>query len=183
MKRLLIPSIIILIILTVLVLAGVAPSGAGGPTAELKQATIDALNEISEAIASIPVIDEQREGFCKSFEVPHDSNTVVFTVPEGQRFVLRKLYAYIPTDYKNDLTDWLLVRNDKVFIDGKISVFGTDVEANIYHDWGFVHRCVHEFPDKCVVVNSGQTLKAFNTCQHTYPFYMTIIGYFCEVEQ
>jgi hypothetical protein len=103
------------------------------------------------------------EGYCGDLELVADSNQVVFTVPLGRQFVLRKLYVYHKTSQVTHL--WQLTADDAVLVPGSIAAFG---------------QGVHDFPDNCVIVNAGETLKAVN--DWSYVFHATIIGYLRNAE-
>jgi hypothetical protein len=135
------------------------PSAAPAPTMKTLQQVYDA------ASAGI----NEREGFCQYFEVPEDSNQVLLTVPAGKRFVLLKLHA------RNGPTDiWSLTVNDNLFIDGTITDDGYQTGSVS----GEIMKFTHDFPDRCVVVDAGQTLKAVNDYS---TLEITIIGYYYDV--
>lgn len=141
---------------------------------------VESLDRIYEAVGSISDVPavEQREGFCKSLEVAGDSNEIVLVVSEGEQFILRKLYAIGGLNNAEWTTQWFLAVDNNLFIDGKINYFGWE-EKNASHKE--ICRFVHDFPDKCVVVDAGQTLQAFNG--HSWePLQITVIGYFYNIE-
>lgn len=134
---------------------------------------IQTLQEIREVIVSSTSESEEKIGYCQYFEVASQSSEVAFTVPEGKRFVLLKLYCTQPT------INWSLTVNDNLFIDGSINKFRFEsircsCDRNHY-------QYVHDFPDGCVVVDADQTLNI--VFDDTAGFLkMTIIGYFYDVE-
>jgi len=93
---------------------------------------------------------EEREGYCKILYTPYESQ-VLFTVPEGKNFVLLQLInrAHDPLDYK-------------LQVDGNDIILGRNLMGT-----------GHDFPDRCVIVNSGETLTVIGPA-----YEVTIIGYF-----
>lgn len=104
-----------------------------------------------------------REGFCRFFEIPPDSNEILVTVPQGKVLVLRKLYAY----NSSSSIQWYMTDGEDLFIDGLISVIAYN------NPWVYMH----DFPDRCVVVGGGKTLVAYNTHSSSL-LKTTVIGYF-----
>ena len=150
---------------TLLVQAGnLEPSTPPAPTMKTLQEVYDA------ASGGI----NEREGFCQYFETPADSNQVLLTVPAGKRFVLLKLYT---SNISSWPSGWTLTVNDNLFIDGdniiKFVYQTGSANATIY-------RFMHDFPDRCVVVNANQVLKVVN--DNGIPLKMTIIGYLYDVQ-
>jgi hypothetical protein len=132
------------------------------------------------AITSIPspsLAERAREGYCKVFTVTPDSNETILVVPDGKRFVLRKLYAIFESLYR---WEWQLTVDDVLFMDGRINMRGyqSGVGPDAY-SYAF-YQGVHDFPDQCVVVNSGETLKAQNL-HSQQEVRMTFIGYYENV--
>jgi hypothetical protein len=147
--------VVVILILGSLALASFIPAG-GQP--EQNQEFLKALDKIVYAIEHLPdAAEHQKRGFHKVLEVPPVSEALILIVPRGQKFTLRKLYVYAPS-YNN----WQLETDYDVFLNGQISAMGD---------------LMHDFPDKCVNVHSGQTLKANNFCQN-YPLKLTVVGYF-----
>lgn len=126
------------------------------------------MKKILLAILFCPVIlsaERAKEGYCKFVTVSGESTETIVVVPNGKRFVLRKLYA--PAHY----TSWQLTVNDVLFMDDSINV----LRYNSGDVPSWVYQGIHDFPDQCVVLNSGQTLKAENS--HTSDAKMMFIGY------
>jgi hypothetical protein len=63
--------------------------------------------------------------------------------------------------------------DDVLFIDDSVRAFG-------YQAASTTCQGVHDFPDQCIAVNSGQALKAQNS-YHAHEVEMTFIGYFEKV--
>ena len=87
--------------------------------------------------------------------------------------VLRQLrnFASGGASYNN----WDLYIDDVLFIPGDIVYYGWQEHGGTGDEE--VLRFVHNFPDGCVVVNEGETLKIVNG-QHGMNLYATIIGHF-----
>jgi len=129
-------------------------------------------DRIHDAITSQ---NAEREGYCRSFVVPADSNQVIFTVPDGKRFVLLKLY------YTGGVLqmDWNLTVDDSLFIDGGIVDFNGEI-VNYHLIWGFPLAGKRDFPSQCAVVYAGETLSAVESAGSGAK--LTIIGYFYDVQ-
>lgn len=146
------------------------------------QAIVDALDRLYDAIVGLSESPQppQKEGFCEYFEIPRDSDEALFTVPEGKKFVLRKIYIYHESrDYGSEYTDWVLTVDDSVLFNGTMSVNEAPyIESHIKYKEKY--SFVHDFPDECVVIESGQTLKALNLdLSYAFSLHITVIGYFC----
>jgi hypothetical protein len=120
--------------------------------------TMRTLDEIYEAVNASASAVLQREGYLKYVSVPPDSNETFFTVPDGKRFVMLKLFmrqnvGTLTVDDQVLIEHWYLADNYGI----------TDADL----------------PDGCVVVNAGETLKAENTGQQGAT--ITIVGYFYDV--
>ena len=137
-----------------------------------------ALQGIQEALMALnePVLEPQAaepnavvvEGYCDYLETAEDSNQVVFTVPLGKQFVLRKLYVVHRINYITGR--WKLTADDIVLVSGSI----------VHSSNG---KGVHDFPDNCIVVNAGETLRVVNTLDAEMDILKTtIIGYFRDVQ-
>lgn len=114
------------------------------------------------SVASPVMANKVREGFYEFFEIAPNSSQTILVAPEGKRFVLLKLYT--TTHYSN--YNWQLTINGTLFIGGEIYINYSNQ--------------VHDFPDKCVVVNSGEILKAENFA-HSVSYNtlrLVVIGYF-----
>ncbi|MFH1615977.1 MAG: hypothetical protein ABIG61_12950 [Planctomycetota bacterium] len=118
----------------------------------------------------------RKDGYAKSFIIENDANTPLFTVPQGERFVLLRMYTNFLTsqsdppdclDYSYPL--WQLTIDDESIID-EISVRGEFGPPGFFRD---------DFPDQSVVVKSGQTL-GMNKPQPCGKVHLVILGYFCD---
>jgi hypothetical protein len=69
--------------------------------------------------------------------------------------------------------------DDALFIDGRINRAGGENLTGVAGRRGTLYGYSHDFPDTCVVVNGGETLKVVNTSN--YPALATVIGYFYNV--
>jgi len=133
------------------------PSAPPGPT-------MKTLDEVYNAATSHI---SEREGYCKTHIVAVDSNETIFTVPTGKQFVLLSLSSGYDSV-------WHLTVNDNLFIDASIA--RQAMVEPVYVWW-------RDFPDRCVVVNAGETLKAWNESGGLgNVLYMTFIGYFHDVQ-
>jgi len=101
---------------------------------------------------------EEREGYCKLLNVPISESQDIFTVPEGKCFVLLQLI-----DRKDCCNDF------KLQVDGNDIILGRNLFFN--HSGGV--KLSHDFPDRCVTVKSGETLKVVG-----FAYEVVIIGYF-----
>lgn len=128
-------------------------------------------DRIHDAITSQ---NAEREGYCRTFVVPADSNQVIFTVPDGKRFVLLKLYY---TGSWQQM-DWNLTVDDSLFINGGIVEFNANI-VDVHLVWGFPIAGERDFPSRCAVVYAGETLSASSGSGTAK---LTIIGYFYDVQ-
>lgn len=129
--------------------------------------TMKSLDEIYNAGTSHL---SEREGYCQSFNVPHPGTTTLLTVPPSKRLVLLRLY--LPS--KDQI---LLTVNDSLFIDSASISYAV---YDLYHDGGSGYSYIHDFPDRCVVVNAG-TLRAVGTATSGISK-ITLVGYFYDVQ-
>jgi len=131
---------------------------------------------------------EQRDGYSRSFVV--DANSVLFTVPEGRCYVLTRLYARMVDNeppnwweideyYDRSLSFWTLTIDGEIFLD----------EFSIAHPYIYmspntsmtIHGLLKEdFPEKCIVVNGGQTL-GITKLDAVDKVGLTLVGYFCDM--
>ncbi|MHC4397235.1 MAG: hypothetical protein ACYS1A_16480 [Planctomycetota bacterium] len=121
-------------------------------------------------LTSVALAVEEREGYCKPFVVPPDSNETILTVPDGNNFVLLKLHASHET---RAYEFWSLQVDGNPLLDDYFSV------VSYTSSIGYQHQATHDFPDRCVVVKCGETLKAVNL-NNSVPLYITLIGYFYD---
>lgn len=118
----------------------------------------------------------EREGYCRTFILPADSNQVIFTVPDGKRFVLLKLYS----TSVGDLYYWNLTVDDSLFLHGSISDFPSDLgDATTFMIWGYSFRlnATRDFPSRSAVIYAGETLTVAGSGGT-----LNIIGYFYDVQ-
>ncbi|MHC4641628.1 MAG: hypothetical protein ACYS32_08285 [Planctomycetota bacterium] len=123
----------------------------------------------------------ERQGYCRTFVVPADTNQVIFTVPDGKRFVLLRLY--VAPDYwlwHPMFENWNLTVDDELFINNRINRIEINGDPAFPAGVSDNYKYVHDFPDRCAVVNDGETLTATNNGEEE--FSSTIIGYFYDVQ-
>lgn len=125
-------------------------------------------------LTSVALAVEEREGYCKPFVVPPDSNVTILTVPDGNNFVLLKLHASHGED-AHELS-WSLKVDGNPLFDDYFNVIGTRPRETVITE---VHHTMHDFPDRCVVVKCGQTLEAVNSSD-SKSLHITLIGYFYD---
>ena len=171
---------IVLVAIVVVALAlAASPSLTATPNSNTPSYSVsEALQGIQEAVSSLAVASTTKEvnsvateGYCEYIETAEDSNQVVLIVPAGRQFVLRKLYARHREKSIWDL--WHLEVDGNVLIDG-----------GIIHELYGQKKGAHDFPDNCVVINAGETLRAVNemTEDGSYTLKTTIIGYFRDTQ-
>jgi len=105
------------------------------------------------------------DGYCQSFKVPQNANVIAMTVPAGKEFVLRKLHIDLLLD------KWEIQKDEVPWLFGVHS-------SNQYYTTSPTDL---DFPDGTAVVGSGQVLKLIK-CPAGYDYYLTMIGYFRDVE-
>jgi len=132
------------------------PSGPPGPT----MSTLDQIYNAATSNVS------QREGYCTTVIESGGTPTNILTVPGGKRFVVLKLYVKNLTDPAHD-NGWELKVDTRLFIDGAI--------VDITGEKQF------EFPDRCVAVDAGESLK-FSIKNDTHDVLMTVIGYYYNTQ-
>jgi hypothetical protein len=151
------------VITCVLALAGLllvwtlATAGNLEPSAP-PASTMKTLDEIYDAVTEGASGIAEREGYMKCVLMDPCSTYTFFTVPAGKCFVLLK----VNMGYGISLTV-----DDQLFI-GQRSFW---LESEI--------RSTADFPDRCVLVNAGKTLKAVNAYSSTFD--VAIVGYFFDI--
>lgn len=103
----------------------------------------------------------KREGYTQSFIVDSEENQTLLTVPEGERFVLLRLY--IQQDYDSPHNVWIPW---KLTVDDRLWLYA----SNMFYP-------ISDFPEGCVVVNGGETLKVIRGKEEDI-LAITLIGYF-----
>ena len=161
--------VLVLAVAALLAFSLFAVAGNFGPP-QPRSPMMKALDQIHDTITSHL---SERQGYCRAFVLSADSNQVIFTVPEGKCFVLLSLLrgAWIsvnpwPLPATGPL-DWYLTVNDDLFINE------SDSEYVMEHE-----RATLNFPDRCAVVNAGETLRATGNNGLS----LTIVGYFYDVQ-
>jgi hypothetical protein len=159
------------VITCVLALAGLlgiltlATAGNLEPNA-LPAPTMKTLNEIYDAVIGV----SQREGYIGHFALPAKSNVVCFIVQAGKQFVLLNLtFRYDDSEFRRKA--YLTVNGN--FLTGYPYLRSyTDPTKNMIQSYA-------DFPDRCVVVNAGETLKVVN--DESSALKVMIVGYFHNV--
>jgi hypothetical protein len=128
--------------------------------------TMKTLNEIYDAVNA----GSQREGHLYHVDVNSYSTSTLFTVQEGKQFVLLSLtFRYDLNERKRNA--YLTVNNN--FLTGYPYLRSyTEPEPKITQSFA-------DFPDRCVVVNAGGTLKVVN--YENSLLRAMIVGYFHDV--
>jgi len=166
------PKVVVLVVAVVGLLAFSLFAAAGGLEKNMPPSPMGRpFDRIHDAIKSQ---NAEREGYCRTFVLPEDSNQVVFTVPDGKRFVLLRLYSTINVSY-----GWDLTVDDSLFLVGSVDDFPRDLsDATNLMIWSNLPmKASREFPSRCAVINAGETLKITGTGGR-----LTIIGYFYDVQ-
>ena len=117
--------------------------------------TMKTLDEIYEAVIGV----SQREGHIINEYVPPSTTTDFLPVPPGKQFVLLKLYFESP--------HLVLMKDSEELV-------GSTYFQNVSNG-----STCEDFPDRCIVVEAGKTLKVENA--HSSGWHATIVGYFCDV--
>jgi hypothetical protein len=108
----------------------------------------------------------EREGYCTTVTEAGGVPTNILTVPAGKRFVLLRIYVQDLEEPPND-DGWQLLADSRLLIDGAIVNIAADKQFN--------------FPDRCVAVEAGETLK-LDTKDDAYEVLMTVIGYYYNIQ-
>jgi hypothetical protein len=139
------------------------PNAPPGPT-------MKTLDQIYAAVAASGSSVSGREGYCATVENRGGAYpaTNVLTVPTGKRFVLLRIYVKNKQDPLYD-NAWEVYANSRLLLEGRIV---DSAEGKL----------VFDFPDCCVAVESGETLKLDNThTDNSNYVQMTIMGYYYNV--
>jgi hypothetical protein len=156
-------SVVAVVVLSALLVnAGkLEPNQPPGPT-------MKTLQEIYDAASS--GINE-REGHFQYIETQANSSENVFTVPVGKRFVLLKLHLWFASGTIS--SEWHFEVNGSPWLNG-------DITNDRKEGSSLVVTAIHDFPDRCLVVNAGETLTIVN--EHgSFRLDTQIIGYFYNV--
>lgn len=128
-------------------------------------------------------IEDQRDGYSGSFVVDANSMDLI-EVPAGRCYVILRLYAKVQDfeppwfEYWEGMASyWRLTLDGELFLDeyslkDPYRGAGTGVYVG-----DFVRE---DFPDKCVIVNGGQTLEISKPAE-VERINITLIGYFCDM--
>ena len=144
--------------LTYLAVAGdTEPSAPPGATMRTLEEVYDAVNATSAGIS-------ERENYCRYFNFGSSTGyTEILTVEGGKRLVILQMFV-LPSD------GWVMYVDDEVFLVCK---------PICYDSTSTPTKQMWDFPDRCVVVDGGQTLKLLNPGGNDH--WIQIIGYFYDV--
>ena len=125
--------------------------------------------------------EPQRDGYSQTYVI--DANSVLVEVPEGECFVLLRLYSYLLVyDYHNfpdGESVWTLTVDGEMFLN-ELGLYDPLLlgDLGMYTSTTGLYR--GDFPDRCVVVRGGQTL-GITMHDSIEKMSITLIGYFCDV--
>ena len=124
---------------------------------------------------------EQRDGYSKTFII--DANSVLIEVPEGECFVLLRLYSqiliYDSDDYPHGESVWTLTVDGDIFLN-EFGLYDPLLLGDLARYTYTTGLYKGDFPDRCVVVRSGQALEVMKH-EKAEKISMTLIGYFCDM--
>ena len=128
------------------------------------------LKEVYDAVEAGSAGVLEREGYCEYYSVSSNTDVSILTVPTGQSFVILKVCVTGAAEH------WSLrLQRDPT---DKILVLGGAVRVDAINSGN--NSIMLDFPDRCVVVESGETIKLYNT-NNTASLRCQMIGYFYDV--
>jgi hypothetical protein len=131
--------------------------------------TMKTLNEIYDAVIAGSSGVSERQGYWQDVNVGALSSYNFFTVPTGKQFVLLKVTMLGNATQPNNFNAYLT--------DGNFSM--SSRYMRYYADLNNFGFCYEDFPDRCVVVNAGNTLRIINN--DSFLEKVKIVGYFHNV--
>ena len=140
------------------------PSAAPG-------STMKNLDEIYDAVTATP---PEREPYFKEFNLNYNgSNEEIFTVPEGKRLVILKMYI---THYNWRIDTCSIGNCDYTW------QFETILQGSTFDGFSDTMQYVHEFPDGSIAFEGGQTLWLVNRDLQGTNLKALLFGYVCDAQ-